>query len=65
MAEKTTKKKAAPKKKLAAIRHEQERTNIPAEELRDFLSEDVQKPTKLLFPWNAQSTTRNLARFFS
>ncbi len=49
---KTTKKKTGPKKKLATIRHEQKRTNIPTEDLRDFVSEDVQKPTKVLYPRN-------------
>ena len=58
MAKKTTKKKTGPKKKLATIRHEQKRTNIPTEELRDFVSEEVQEPTKVLYPWDAQTTIR-------
>lgn len=52
MAKKTTKKKTGPKKKLATIRHDQKRTNIPTEELRDFVSDAVQKPTKVLYPRN-------------
>ncbi len=52
MAKKTTKKKTGPKKKLATIRHEQKRKNIPTEDLRDFVSEDVQQPTKVLHPRN-------------
>ncbi len=44
-------KKTGPKK-LATIRHDQKRTNIPTEELRDFVSDDVQKQTKVLYPRN-------------
>jgi adenine-specific DNA-methyltransferase len=52
MAKKTTKKKTGPKKKLVTITHDQKRTNIPTEELRDFVSDDVQKQTKVLYPRN-------------
>jgi len=37
---KTTGNKTGPKKKLTTILHDQKRTNIPTEELRDFVSED-------------------------
>lgn len=59
---KTTMTKTEPKKKLATIRHDQKRTNIPTVELRDFVSEAVQRPTNVLYPWAAQSTIRTPAR---
>ena len=49
---KTNKTRTGAKKKLATIRHDQKRTNIPTEELRDFVSDDVQKQTKVLYPRN-------------
>jgi hypothetical protein len=55
-------KKTGPKKKLATIRHDQKRTNIPTEELRDFVSDDVQKQTNDFYPSDAQNTIRTHAR---
>ncbi len=52
MAKKTSTKSAGSKRKLATIRHDQKRTNIPTEELRDFVSDDVEKQTKVLYPRN-------------
>jgi len=46
---KTTKKKAAPVK-VEAIKHKEKRTNIPTEELRDFVAEDENAPKTLLYP---------------
>lgn len=47
---KTAKKKAAPVK-VEAIKHTREkRTNIPTEELRDFVAEDENAPKTLLYP---------------
>lgn len=51
MGKKTTKRKTRPKK-LATIRHDQKRTNILTDELRDFVSEDAQEPTKVRYPRN-------------
>ena len=46
------KRKNVTKKKLAAVRHDQKRTNTPTEELHDSVSQDVQKPTRVLYPRN-------------
>jgi adenine-specific DNA-methyltransferase len=37
-------------KDVAAIKHLDKRSNIPTEELRDFVSEDEQNPKKVLYP---------------
>ena len=45
--------KARPAKTAAAvesIRHKDKRTNIPTEELRDFVADDEMSPKKLLYP---------------
>jgi adenine-specific DNA-methyltransferase len=44
---KKTKSKSVP---VSAIRHAEKRTNIPTEELRDFVSEDEKKPKVVLYP---------------
>lgn len=38
------------KKKVDSIRHKEKRTNIPTEELRDFVAEDERTPKTLLYP---------------
>ena len=35
---------------VAALRHRDKRTNIPTEELRDFVAEDEKKPKTMLYP---------------
>jgi hypothetical protein len=45
----------APKKtpsetKVESIRHKDKRTNIPTEELRDFIADDEQAPKTMLYP---------------
>jgi adenine-specific DNA-methyltransferase len=37
-------------KKVAAIKHQDKRANIPTEELRDFVSEDEKNPKSVLYP---------------
>ena len=37
-------------KKVAAIKHLDKRSNIPTEELRDFVSEDEKNPKTVLYP---------------
>lgn len=36
--------------KIESIRHEDKRKNIPTEELRDFVTEEVQQPKTVLYP---------------
>jgi len=43
-------KKKATKKKVESIRHKDKRTNIPTEELRDFVAEDEKAPETILYP---------------
>src|ERR1700730_14290671 len=43
------KKNAAPKK-IESIRHRDKRTNIPTEELRDFVSDEEIAPKTMLYP---------------
>src|SRR4051812_48852950 len=38
------------KKKVDSIRHKEKRTNIPTEELRDFVAEDERTPKSMLYP---------------
>ncbi len=38
------------KKKVDSIRHKEKRTNIPTEELRDFVAEDERAPRTMLYP---------------
>ena len=38
------------KKKVDSIRHKEKRTNIPTEELRDFVAEDERTPKTMLYP---------------
>ncbi|MFN0149955.1 MAG: site-specific DNA-methyltransferase [bacterium] len=51
------KKKVAAKpgvaRKVEAIRHKDKRSNIPTEELRDFVAEDEAKPKTMLYPRDA------------
>ncbi|HEV2349619.1 MAG TPA: hypothetical protein VG028_07225 [Terriglobia bacterium] len=37
-------------KSVTALKHQDKRTNIPTEELRDFVAEDEEKPRTMLFP---------------
>ena len=39
--------------KVSAVKHKDQRTNIPTEELRDFVSEDERSPKKQLYPRDA------------
>ncbi|MDH3892841.1 MAG: site-specific DNA-methyltransferase [candidate division Zixibacteria bacterium] len=43
-------KKKTTKKKIESIRHKDKRTNIPTEELRDFVAEDEKAPETVLYP---------------
>jgi adenine-specific DNA-methyltransferase len=43
-------KKAPTPTKVESIRHKDRRTNIPTEELRDFVAEDEQAPRTMLYP---------------
>src|SRR3990167_6569594 len=43
------KKKSTPTK-IASIRHKDKRTNIPTEELRDFVADDELAPKTMLYP---------------
>ena len=43
-------KKKTTKKKIESIRHKDKRTNIPTEELRDFVAEDEKAPETILYP---------------
>ena len=43
-------KAAGTNKKVAAIKHQDKRANIPTEELRDFVSEDEKNPKSVLYP---------------
>lgn len=36
--------------KIESIRHKDKRTNIPTEELRDFVADDEQAPKAILYP---------------
>jgi adenine-specific DNA-methyltransferase len=45
----STRKKSA-LKEVASLRHRETRKNIPTEELRDFVTEDEQKPQAILYP---------------
>ena len=38
------------KKKVDSIRHKEKRTNIPTEELRDFVADDERTPKTMLYP---------------
>jgi len=42
------KKKTANPTPVASLRHKDRRTNIPTEELRDFVAEDEQAPKTML-----------------
>jgi len=44
------KKKTANPTPVASLRHKDRRTNIPTEELRDFVAEDEQAPKTMLYP---------------
>ena len=44
------KKKATNGNKVDSIRHKESRTNIPTEELRDFVADDEAKPKTMLYP---------------
>ncbi len=51
MAKKTaTPKKPASPKKIESLRHKDKRTNIPTEELRDFVADDESAPKTMLYP---------------
>ena len=39
--------------KITAVKHKDQRTNIPTEELRDFVSDDERAPKKQLYPRDA------------
>ena len=39
-----------PRAEVDSIRHKDKRTNIPTEELRDFVADDEKSPMKLLYP---------------
>src|SRR5271166_2692671 len=43
-------KKNNPATKVDSIRHKDKRTNIPTEELRDFIADDEQAPMTMLYP---------------
>ena len=43
-------KKPPAETKVESIRHKDERTNIPTEELRDFIADDEQAPKTMLYP---------------
>src|ERR1039457_2691856 len=43
-------KRSAAPLKVDSIRHKDKRTNIPTEELRDFVADDEKSPRKLLYP---------------
>src|SRR5229473_2820275 len=44
------KKNATAPKKIESIRHQDKRANIPTEELRDFVADDEETPTTMLYP---------------
>jgi adenine-specific DNA-methyltransferase len=44
------KKKPPAETKVESIRHKDKRTNIPTEELRDFVADDEQAPKTMLYP---------------
>ena len=51
MATKSTAAKSAPAKTpVSAVKHKDQRKNIPTEELRDFVSDDERAPKKQLYP---------------
>jgi adenine-specific DNA-methyltransferase len=51
MATKSTAAKSAPAKTpVSAVKHKDQRKNIPTEELRDFVSDDERAPRKQLYP---------------
>ena len=41
---------------VESIRHKDKRTNIPTEELRDFIADDEQAPKTMLYPRDASLT---------
>ncbi len=43
-------KKTPTETKVESIRHMDKRTNIPTEELRDFIADDEQAPKTMLYP---------------
>jgi adenine-specific DNA-methyltransferase len=43
-------KKTAARKKIESIRHKDKRTNIPTEELRDFVADEESAPRTMLYP---------------
>jgi adenine-specific DNA-methyltransferase len=43
-------KKTLNETKVESIRHNDKRTNIPTEELRDFIADDEQAPKTMLYP---------------
>ena len=43
-------KKPTAETKVESIRHKDKRTNIPTEELRDFVADDEQAPKTMLYP---------------
>ncbi len=45
-----TRKTKTSKTKVESIRHKDKRTNIPTEELRDFVAEDEHAPKTMLYP---------------
>jgi adenine-specific DNA-methyltransferase len=49
MAKKTMRGNSGPKP-VESIKHKDKRTNIPTEELRDFVAEDEQKPKTMFYP---------------
>src|SRR2546427_11250719 len=44
------KKKTTASTTIDSVRHKDKRKNIPTEELRDFVAEQEQKPTTVLYP---------------
>ena len=60
MATKSTAAKPAPAKTpVSAVKHKDQRKNIPTEELRDFVSDDERAPKKQLYPARSVSRSRN------
>ena len=47
---KTNAPKSKPATPIAVVKHKDKRTNIPTEELRDFVADDEKKPKMVLYP---------------
>jgi hypothetical protein len=50
MAKKASGKRSGGPTRIESVRHKDKRKNIPTEELRDFVTEEVQQPKTVLYP---------------